>query len=130
MYGIARIILDTSTKGWTLPASCLAGDTKDGQGEVFVIKNGKARRTPIKIGADDGLRVEVLSGLSPDDEVIVAPTSVTEGMPVRGVPSGQPGTGGQPKTARRDAINDLGSDGPVAALLGPLTGVSARFPGT
>lgn len=85
MYGIARIILDTSTKHSTLPASCLVGEARDGEGEVFVVKDGKAKKTEIRIGADDGIRVEVLSGLSPDDEVISGTTSVTDGMPVRPV---------------------------------------------
>ncbi|MCA1685982.1 MAG: efflux RND transporter periplasmic adaptor subunit, partial [Planctomycetia bacterium] len=36
MYGIAKIYLDKSTKGATLPASCLVGESKGGKGDVFV----------------------------------------------------------------------------------------------
>lgn len=83
MYGIATIYLDTSTKRSTLPASCLVGESKGGKADVYVIKGGKAKKTRVEIGADDGLRVEILSGLSSKDEVIRETGSVTEGSPVR-----------------------------------------------
>jgi RND family efflux transporter MFP subunit len=83
MYGIARIILDNSTRAATLPAMCLVGEAEKGEAEVFVVKDGKAERTKIRIGADDGLRVEVVSGLAPGDEVILRTTGVTDGMPVK-----------------------------------------------
>ena len=83
MYGIAKIILDTSTKASTLPARCLVGESKEGKGDVYVIKDGKAKKVQIKIGADDGLRVEVLSGVGPDDDVIANTGSVVEGSSVR-----------------------------------------------
>jgi HlyD family secretion protein len=53
-----------------------------------VVKNGKAKKTQITVGADDGIRVEVLSGISPQDEVILNPSSLTEGTPVRPVRQG------------------------------------------
>lgn len=83
MYGIAKIILDTSTKSSTLPASSLVGESKGGKADVYVIKDGKAKKVQIKIGVDDGLRVEVISGVSQEDEVIANTGSVTEGAPVR-----------------------------------------------
>jgi HlyD family secretion protein len=83
MYGIAKIILDSSTKGSTLPADVLVGEAKGGKADIFVIKDGKARKTRITIGADDGLRVEVLSGIGPEAEVITNTGSVSEGAPVR-----------------------------------------------
>jgi HlyD family secretion protein len=84
MYGIAKVILDTVTKNSTLPAYCLVGESKDGKGELFVIKDGKAKKTKVAVGADDGIRVEILSGIAPDTEVIVNTGSVTDGVPVRG----------------------------------------------
>jgi RND family efflux transporter MFP subunit len=83
MYGIARIVLDTSIKASTIPASCLVGEARDGLADVFIVKNGKAKKVQIKIGADDGLRVEVLSGITAHDDVIVNTGSVTDGAPVR-----------------------------------------------
>ncbi|MHC5541389.1 efflux RND transporter periplasmic adaptor subunit, partial [Singulisphaera rosea] len=83
MYGIAKLILDNSTKSATLPASVLVGEAKGGKGDVYIIKEGRAKKTQIVIGADDGLKIEVLSGLSPNDEVIVDTGSVADGAPVR-----------------------------------------------
>jgi multidrug efflux pump subunit AcrA (membrane-fusion protein) len=91
MYGIAKIILDTATKSATLPASALVGESRGGKADVFVVKNGKAKKTQITVGADDGIRVEVLSGISPQDEVILNPSSLTEGTPVRPVRQGTEG---------------------------------------
>lgn len=83
MYGVAKIYLDTSTKGSTLPASCVVGESKGGKADVYVIKKGKAAKTRVEVGADDGIRVEILSGLTPEDEVIRNTGSVTEGASVR-----------------------------------------------
>jgi RND family efflux transporter MFP subunit len=117
MYGIAKIILDRPMKSSTLPAACLVGESKDGKAEVFVIRNGKARKIQIFIDADDGLRVDVLSGLSPSDAVIVSTGSVTEGMAVQGIESrgGRP----TPPVAKRSVAHPpaqasgIGSPGPA-----------------
>jgi HlyD family secretion protein len=90
MYGIAKIILDTDTKNSTLPASSIVGESKGGTGDVYVIKDGKAKKARVEIGADDGIRVEILSGLSQDDVVILNPGSVTDGIPVRSAPNEEP----------------------------------------
>lgn len=82
MYGIAKIILDAPVKSSTLPAACLVGEAKDGKADVYVVRDGKAKKVQIVIGVDDGLRVDVLSGLSTSDDVIVSTGSVTEGMAV------------------------------------------------
>ncbi len=39
------------------------------------MRDNKARRTSVKVGNDDGTLVEILSGLQPDDEVVVRPGS-------------------------------------------------------
>ena len=83
MYGIAKIILDKSTKSSTLPASCLVGESKGGKADLYLIKDGKAKKARVEIGADDGIRVEILSGVTAQDEVIVSTGSVTDGTPVR-----------------------------------------------
>ncbi len=83
MYGIATIFLDNETKSATLPTSCLEGESKGGKADVFAIKDGKAKKTRVEIGADDGIRVEILSGLTTKDEVIASPGAVTDGMAVR-----------------------------------------------
>jgi RND family efflux transporter MFP subunit len=90
MYGIAKVILDTAIKNSTLPAYCLVGESKDGKGELFVVKDGKAKKTKVTVGADDGIRVEILSGITADDDVIVNTGSVSDGVPVRRTPRQEP----------------------------------------
>jgi len=82
MYGIATLILDVASENLTIPTSCLTGKTGQGEASVFVVRDGKAHLTPIKIGVDDGLRVEVLSGLKADDPVVLKPSVVSDGVPV------------------------------------------------
>lgn len=93
MYGIAKIFLENMAKSSTLPASCLVGESNGGKADVFIIKEGKAKKTRVEIGADDGLRVEILSGLTPQDEVIASSSSVVDGMAVRGAQAVAPPTG-------------------------------------
>jgi HlyD family secretion protein len=83
MYGIAKVILDKDTKSATLPAKCLVGESRGNKADLYVIKDGKAKKTQVTIGADDGIRVEILSGLDPSDEVILSTGSVSDGAPVR-----------------------------------------------
>ena len=52
--------------------------------QVGVVRNGRAQLVPITIGRDYGATVEVVSGLTPADAVIVNPSdSLISGQPVR-----------------------------------------------
>ncbi len=51
-----------------VPARCL-GTGKEGA-FVFVVENGAARRVPVTLGLDDGIRVEVAGGLVAGAEVV------------------------------------------------------------
>jgi HlyD family secretion protein len=56
---------------------------KGEQGTVFVVQAGVAHRRAIRIGSDNGLRMEILEGLSPDDEVVQRPSgALTDGAAV------------------------------------------------
>jgi hypothetical protein len=50
-----------------------------------VIQDGKAHLTKVAIGADDGLHVEILSGLTPDSQVVLNTGLVSENAPVEPV---------------------------------------------
>ena len=41
------------------------------QGVVYVVSGGLAHRTQVEIGADNGSLVEILSGIKPDDSVVL-----------------------------------------------------------
>ena len=51
---------------------------------VAVIRNGHAQLVPVTVGRDYGDRVEVLSGIKPEDAVVADPSdSLIDGTPVR-----------------------------------------------
>jgi RND family efflux transporter MFP subunit len=63
--------------------------------QVGVVRNHRADLVPIKIGRDYGSSVEVISGLTPADAVILSPSdSLASGTPVR-VKSQQTGESGE-----------------------------------
>jgi RND family efflux transporter MFP subunit len=83
MYGHAIIQLAPATENLTIPSSCLVSQEGDSSATVYVILDGKAHRRQIRVGRDNGLELEVLSGLSPKDLVISRGVgNVTEGTEV------------------------------------------------
>jgi RND family efflux transporter MFP subunit len=75
MFGRVTIQLDDGGKGLTLPSSSVVTDPGSKKPAVFVVRNGKVYRTPVEIGQDDGARIEILSGLTADDHVVLRPPS-------------------------------------------------------
>jgi RND family efflux transporter MFP subunit len=83
LYGRVTIELQPPSGDITVPAACIIGHTGRGTGTLFVVRDGRARRLSITLGEGDGSRVEVLSGLGPDDEVVLRPGgSLRVGSPV------------------------------------------------
>ncbi len=70
MYGRVTIQLSQVSDALTIPSSCLTGTVDDGEAEVFVVQNGVAHRRKVRVGADNGLRMEILDGLTDKDVVI------------------------------------------------------------
>lgn len=89
MYAQVTLNLDERANALTIPAAALLTEGKDAF--VFTAVDGRAVRTPIKTGLDDGTRVEVTQGLNDDALVIVAGKGlVADGMPVKAVRKGNP----------------------------------------
>ena len=83
MYGRATIELQPPTEHLCVPASSLTGHSANGHAVAFVVRDKKARRTPVRFGNDDGTLVEILSGLTREDEVVSRPGSqLDDGEPV------------------------------------------------
>ena len=84
MYGRATIVLSGGTPhALTIPSGALAGDAENGNATVRVVRNGHAEFMPIRIGKDNGVEVEVLSGLKPDDSIVLrANAPLDNGTPV------------------------------------------------
>ncbi len=84
MYGRAVIELEPPSKNLTIPSTCLIEQNGQGDGAVFVVRDGKVTRVQIRVAKDSGLRVEVLSGLTEDDQVVAQITpSISEGAVVK-----------------------------------------------
>lgn len=92
MYGRAKITVEPASENLAVPAASLsyaAGQKKTGS--LYVVRDGKAHRLEVKLGADNGSLVEVLSGLQPEDHVIVnATVPLTEGLEVDAAASPTP----------------------------------------
>jgi HlyD family secretion protein len=71
MYGTATITLEPVSTNLTVPPACLVERTSKGRAFIYVVRDGVARRTDVELGTDNGTLVEILSGLKPDDSVIV-----------------------------------------------------------
>jgi len=95
-YASVHLKLPGRAHSVTVPANTLLFRTEGLR--VGVVRSGQAQLTPIQIGRDYGSRVEILSGLSPTDEVILDPLdSLISGTPVK--VSGLPTVTGRPTAA-------------------------------
>ncbi|MHB1560752.1 MAG: efflux RND transporter periplasmic adaptor subunit [Isosphaeraceae bacterium] len=91
MYGAVSILLEPPTDFLTIPSKALK-EVESGAGSVYVVEGDRARKRPIRLGRDDGIRAEVQSGLSADDRVIVQYAgSMEDGEPVVAEPAGDVG---------------------------------------
>jgi RND family efflux transporter MFP subunit len=88
-YVFVHLKLPRETPSVTVPANTLLFRSQGLQ--VGVVRDGQAQLVPVTIGHDYGTTVEIVAGLQPTDQVIVAPSdSLTSGTRVRivGVPAG------------------------------------------
>jgi RND family efflux transporter MFP subunit len=81
-YVFVHLQLPKEVRSVTIPVNTLIFRAQGLQ--VAVVRNGQARLVPVAIGRDHGTFVEIVSGLEPSDQVIVAPPdSLTSGTAVR-----------------------------------------------
>lgn len=79
MFGRASITLQTGAAGaLRIPSTALVGKAEGGAGSVRVVRGDTIHTVPVKIGADTGALVEVLSGLSAADRVVVRVNGTAE----------------------------------------------------
>ena len=84
MYGTATIEVEPPSQNLRIPSTCLIEQTGQGQGAVYVVRDGKAHRQPVQVGLDDGREVEIVGGLTPEDQVIVRYNgTIADGLAVR-----------------------------------------------
>jgi RND family efflux transporter MFP subunit len=84
LFGRALILLEKMITNLTIPSKCLIERNGRGEGAVLVVRRGEVHRTKVQVGLDNGLLVEVVSGLSPEDQVILQPdASIADGTKVQ-----------------------------------------------
>jgi HlyD family secretion protein len=87
MFGRATILLEKLIKNLTIPSSCLIERNGRGEGAVLVVRDGEVHRAKVRVGIDNGVRVEVVSGLKDGDQVILQPdASIADGTKVQAEP--------------------------------------------
>jgi len=81
-YAFVHLKLPKQVPSVTIPVNTLIFRAQGLQ--VAVVRDGQAQLVPVTIGRDYGTTVEILSGIQPTDQVIVAPSdSLTSGTRVR-----------------------------------------------
>lgn len=71
-YAFVHLPIPPSTASMTLPSNALLFRAEGLR--VGVVKDGKVQLMPVQVGHDYGATVEIISGLSPQDEVILNPS--------------------------------------------------------
>lgn len=86
MYGYANIVVAERANALVLPASAVFADKS--QSFVACLEDGKIQRRPVNLGLRDSNDVEVLSGLSGNEQVVRANAgSLVDGQPAQALPS-------------------------------------------
>ena len=82
MFARVAIVFDRKLNALSIPRAALLDS--DGESRVFIVKDGKAKQRVVRTGLGDAGRLEVLSGVSPGDQVvIVGQNGLKDGNPVR-----------------------------------------------
>ena len=69
MYGSASLTNSESITALSIPRKALIGSTKNPQ--VYIVRNGKSILTSFNAGTSDGEYIEVISGISKSDRIVV-----------------------------------------------------------
>jgi RND family efflux transporter MFP subunit len=79
MYGRVTMMLESGTPGSVrVPSAALVGKAEGGKGSVRVVRGDTVHLVPIRFGADNGVEVEILSGVTKDDRVVVRANGTVE----------------------------------------------------
>jgi RND family efflux transporter MFP subunit len=95
VFATATLFLEQHPNSLALPPTAIvSGKTRD-EKWVFVVEEGKARKVPIRTGIDDGVWVELLEGLTGEEQVgLVGKSGLTDDQAVMAssydLPAGQP----------------------------------------
>ncbi len=86
MYANVRIAVEKHTGVITVPVDALAMEKTNAF--VFKVADGKAKKTAVKLGFNDGTNAEIVEGLADGEGVIlVGKTTLNDGQPVKPEPA-------------------------------------------
>jgi RND family efflux transporter MFP subunit len=71
-YAFVHLMIPPSSASMTLPSNVLLFRSEGLR--VGIVKEGRVQLVPVQIGHDYGAKVEIIAGLSPQDEVILNPS--------------------------------------------------------
>ena len=81
MLAEVSFITDSSSNTMILPRDAVI--TKDGEVYVYVVENNIVKKVPVETGIECGENIEIISGLTPDMQVVVkGQTYITDGEEV------------------------------------------------
>jgi RND family efflux transporter MFP subunit len=84
MFANVEIVLEHEERALVLPREAVRGETD--APFVFVVKDGAARRVPVRIGLNTITDVQIVSGLTAQDAVVLqGGASLADGTPVEAV---------------------------------------------
>ena len=82
MFVMARIGMEKHDNALVIPVDALL--TEKTKTSVFKLVDGKAKKSPVKAGFNDGVNVELLEGVEEKDTLVVfGKTTVNDGQPVK-----------------------------------------------
>lgn len=82
MYATIKVGVEKHTDTLLIPSAALM--TEKSGASVFLVTDGKAKKTPVKPGFNDGAKVEILSGIKLEDRVILlGKQTLADGHPVK-----------------------------------------------
>lgn len=83
MYGGVTILLEPPSERLSVPSSALHRESESGEGSVFVVRGGQAKLQKVRVGQDNGVIAEIVSGLRLQDLVVASYSgSLEDGEPV------------------------------------------------
>jgi HlyD family secretion protein len=72
-----------SPNAFTVPRSCLLYDATKNQHHVYIVRDGKAHLTLVRVGTRSGEKLEILSGVQATDRLVIDPKGLTgDAVPV------------------------------------------------
>jgi membrane fusion protein (multidrug efflux system) len=82
MYVKAKIGIEKKADALVLPVDAVVMEKANAS--AFTVVNGKAKKTPLKIGFNDGTNIEVVTGLGAEDQaIVVGKRTFSDGQPVK-----------------------------------------------